>query len=70
MPKRIRTEAKSKGLEGKAKSSRTTQLLATAMRVTKFTNEEDEDYALQQEVSHLVSPPTKQITTTFNDVTS
>ena len=34
------------------------------------TDEEDEDCALQQEVSHLVSPPTKQITTTFNDVTS
>jgi hypothetical protein len=66
----IRTEAKLKGLEGKTKSSRTTQLLATAMRAAKFTDEEDEDCALQQEVSHLVSPPTKQITTTFNGGTS
>lgn len=59
-----RTEIKLKGLVRKAvqvKQDHTTLSILPSMRVAKFTNEESEDYTLQAQVRHMVSPLTKQI---------
>ena len=45
----------------KVKQDHTTQSILSTMSVVKFTDREDEDCTLQQIVSHLVFPPTKQM---------
>ena len=55
----IDTVAPSNGT--KVKQDHTTHSILATMRVPKFTDREDEYCTLQQIVSHLVSPPTKQI---------
>ena len=64
MPKMTRTEAELKGLVRKCirvKQNPPTLSILAAVRVVNFTDEVDEDCTLQQEVSQLISPPTKQI---------
>lgn len=59
-----RAEAEFKGLMRKGirvKQNHPTLSILAAMGVANFTDEVDEDCNLQQEVSRLVSPPTKQI---------
>jgi hypothetical protein len=64
MPKMTRTETELKGLMRKGirvKQNHPALSILAAMRVVNFMDEVDEDCTLQQEVSRLVSPPTKQI---------
>ena len=59
----IDTVAPSNGT--KVKQDHTTHSILATMRVLKFTDREDEDCTLQKIVSHLVSPPPKQINNHF-----
>jgi hypothetical protein len=63
VPSIIDTVAASNGT--KVKQDHTTRSIMAAVRVANFTDREDEDCTLQKIVSHLVSPPPKQINNHF-----